>query len=293
MPTRRLHVTTPFSYSNQPPNPAFKRRSRHKDHRTLGKNNGVIAYADDLAVWCKDLDTVAKLTTHLENFAKISGLKCNKGKTEVIPVNANTQDKDYIINDLKLTTTDQTIVTGVQEDRQTAKEALENGLEQMKGRGLLILGRVLVTKSLGLSKLIYLGGIQGINPKERKKLDLTLAKFIWKSGRDRMNRTLAKKDTDLGGIKWTGTKEISPALNLKWLSKALDNNTIVGQMLHEQLKNIAGECLQIDRQIINRLTDNHLKDTLNDWNTFSEAKTERPELLDLNIYSSATLFRTA
>ena len=168
---------------------------------------------------------------------------------------------------MKLTTTDQTIVTGVrigtdmdktrQEDRQAAKEALECGLEQTKGRSLSILGRVLVTKSLGLSKLIYLGGIHGINPKERKKLDLTLAKFIWKSGRDRMNRILAMKVTDLGGIKWTGTEEIGPALNLKWLSKALDNNTIVGQMLYKQLKNLAGESIlndMIDRQIIRQTT---------------------------------------
>ena len=67
-----------------------------KTIETLGQNNGVIAYADDLAVWCKDLETVAKLTTHLENFAKISGLKwknrkTEKGKTEVIPVNPNIQ----------------------------------------------------------------------------------------------------------------------------------------------------------------------------------------------------------
>ena len=30
---------------------------------TLGHDNGVIAYADDLAIWCKDLETVTKLMT--------------------------------------------------------------------------------------------------------------------------------------------------------------------------------------------------------------------------------------
>ena len=57
-------------------------------------------------------------------------------------MNANDNDKLYINNILTLTTTDQIIMTGItigtdmetcrREDRQTAKEALDSGLEGYK-----------------------------------------------------------------------------------------------------------------------------------------------------------------
>ena len=144
-----------------------------------------------------------------------------------------------------------------------------------------------MTKSLGLSKLLYIGGIHGIDPKDRKKIDLTLAKCIWKSGRDRMNRILAKKDLDQGGIKWTGSEEIGPSLNLKWLSKVISNQTIVGQMLNKQLMELAGHGIlndKIDKNFINRTTDQHLKEILNDWNKLCDSKLEKRDPLDLNVY---------
>ena len=79
---------------------------------------------------------------------------------------------------------------------------------------------------------------------------------------------------------------------MKWLNKAMDNKTILGQMLHRQLMDLAGEGIlnaAIDKQTINRTTDLHLKDILLDWNNFCDSKTEHRDPLDLNIYSSMTL----
>ena len=86
-----------------------------------------------------------------------------------------------------------------------------------RARNLTLFGRVLIIKSLGLSKIIdSISNIEapdGIASAVRKNL----SNFIWKNKKDRTKRTTLYQDLEKGGILITDVDLMFRSLRLAWI----------------------------------------------------------------------------
>ena len=98
---------------------------------------------------------------------------------------------------------------------------LQTRLDMWRARDLTLFGRVLIIKSLGLSKIIHsISNIEvpdGIAGAVRKNL----FNFIWKNKKDRIKRTSLYQDLEKGGIRMTDVDIMFRSLRLAWIPRLL------------------------------------------------------------------------
>ena len=103
-------------------------------------------------------------------------------------------------------------------DHQSDKlRKLQTRLDMWRARDLTLFGRVLIIKSLGLSKIIHFisnievpDGIAGTASKN-------LLNFIWKNKKDRIKQTTLYQELEKGGIRTTDVDLMFRSLRLAWI----------------------------------------------------------------------------
>ena len=124
----------------------------------------IVQFADDTAVFVKDMDSLGTLLETLELFYCISGLKINKEKCSVIKLGNKSVFYNLDQFGLKFTTkafkylgiwfTDD-IIESEYLNFHHRLENIENLLKMWRQRDLSLKGKVCVIKTLALSQLIY------------------------------------------------------------------------------------------------------------------------------------------
>lgn len=84
-------------------------------------------------------------------------------------------------------------------------------------RDLSILGRILLTKAEGISKLIYPCQSLYVSPRLIKKVNSVIFNFIWKYKTHYIKRSLMVKDYKNGGLKAAEFESMIGVLKLKWI----------------------------------------------------------------------------
>ena len=122
----------------------------------------LVQYADDTTMFLKDGKSVQNLLKILHAFEMCSGLKINIEKTEAMWIGANSSSEQKPYN-LQWNKTIKILGIYFGYDKtETIKsnfnqqlEKLQKTLNLWKMRDLSLIGRILITKQLGLSKFIY------------------------------------------------------------------------------------------------------------------------------------------
>lgn len=99
-------------------------------------------------------------------------------------------------------------------DKQVEK--LEKILNQWKKRNLTLFGKVLVIKSLALSKLMYNANVLAIPENIVKNINSIIYRYLWNSKRDKIARKPLIGNYEEGGIQMCDVESLFQSLKNKW-----------------------------------------------------------------------------
>ena len=109
--------------------------------------------------------------------------------------------------------------TAISDNRNPIFEVIETILKVQRQRNLSLFGRIYITGSLCISKLIYvLTVLPSIPESYFKTLNTTLFKYIWKNSNKKL-RYGVNWPIGLQGTNMVDTKSLITTLHLKWIGR--------------------------------------------------------------------------
>ena len=188
-------------------------------------------YADDAKILLEDNETSFKTCFEvLDEFANCSGLRINYSKTIIVRL-GNSEDTRFLEErGLKWQFRGKFTVLGISFDLNKKDMVLENYtkyitqfeaiLNSWSARQLTFYGRLVVLKSLAISKLVHLFTALPNPPEEIiQKLQKKCFKFLWAGKPDRIKRTTMYNTVDKGGLKIPNIDIFSKALKISWIKR--------------------------------------------------------------------------
>ena len=170
----------------------------------------------------------------MDRYEKISGLKINKDKTQVMRIGKSANSDPILCEDLGLKWVSKLKILGIfltanpteMKDNLTDKiEEIEKLLARWTFRNLTVYGRIIVVKALALSKITHL--IQVIpNPDSPSilKLQRVINKFVWKGNAQKkhvISKGAAELPQNRGGVAVPNLLNFWNSLKLAWLTSCL------------------------------------------------------------------------
>ena len=188
-------------------------------------------YADDTTLILADLDSVKLALDSIQIFSTFSGLKLNLDKCEGIGLG---QYKGYIGEYANIKFSDEPVkCIGLYIGHNKIKcyelnwdskiRKMEREINHWKMRKLTLFGKILVLKSLAISKLIYNFSLLDIKDDTVKKLNKKIYDFVWHK-RDRIKRNTIIGDIVEGGLSMIDIQAKIDSLRASWIPRLLYDN---------------------------------------------------------------------
>ena len=189
---------------------AIRNDNNIKGIKVEDKEVKISQLADDTTCFLSDEDSANKILEKLELFSKISGLKCNRDKTEAIWIGQSTDNPDGNVNVKWKTKSfstlgvtfclDENEMCDLNMNRKIAN--IKNIFNVWKRRDLTLIGRILITKVLGLSQINYLAQNIYITENQIQSIQQEVNCFIWKKGKPKVKMKTVTQNIENGGLKF-------------------------------------------------------------------------------------------
>jgi hypothetical protein len=111
----------------------------------------------------------------------------------------------------------------IQHNFEVTLEKMKTAFCIWKDRQLTILGRNLIAKSMGISKLVYVASMLPVPNGIIAEADKIIRNYIWKDKKSNIKRWALINDYENGGLKAPDVLCKVKALRLAWLSRLLNN----------------------------------------------------------------------
>ena len=206
-------------------------------------------YADDATIFLEyDANTLRATVAILENFFKLSGLKIQLEKSQVI-VFGNLPDGDYrLCPEIPLEWKQDFKLLGIMFDPFLEKmnqnfdlkiDSIKETICSWKYRILTPLGRSVIAKTLLLSKLSYVAIVlPSLGKRKIKNIEDLIYDFIWK-GKDKTARPAAKVSEAKGGLNMPDIMISWDSFKLSWIRRLYYNKEATwAKILEVNLKEI-------------------------------------------------------
>ena len=188
-------------------------------------------FADDATCTLKDWASVNELFQTTKAFKIVSGLNLNENKTLLVylgpwrirtdcPLNLPVEQTTF--NILGIQVGRDILIQNLQNYGEKIKK-LENTLRMWSSRQLSLLGKVLVTKSQGISNLIYALSNIEVDNRYLEQAQRIITNFVWGSKFNRIKHSTMIADFESGGIKMPDLKCIKMSLRMPWIARILEN----------------------------------------------------------------------
>jgi len=198
----------------------------------------ISSFADDTTLFVETPNCVVKVLKIFEDFKGLSGLSINHTKTDGVYIGSLKNSLQRVGNiNWKFAPNNTVKILGVTfspsipsnnlpcnwEDRMSK---IERSIRAWKARGLSMIGRNIVVKTLLASQLAYIGTTTNIPEREINKLNKMLINFIW--GREEaVKRNTVIADFDKGGINMFNIKMFLDSLKMSWIKRLSSVETAV------------------------------------------------------------------
>ena len=189
-------------------------------------------YADDTTVFVADLSSAKNLFRLLDAFKKCSGLEVNKSKTEGMWLGANKNNKEQPLG--IQWPKDSICALGIHfsyNEEIGLKKNFENKLSSVTTllnlwfpRNLTLRGRIIILKTLALSKLIYTTSMLTPPDKFVKRVNQSIAQFVWRKKVPKIKQTTMIGSKEKGGLDMPDFDAINSALKAAWIKRINDSN---------------------------------------------------------------------
>ena len=200
---------------------------------TIGEQEiKVIQMADDTTNLLKDERSLEETLNILEKFYSYSGLKLNLSKCEAMWIGNKRDSGDKPLG-LQWVKGAKALGIFFSNDGKVMYEKnFTNKLKELKRvlamwgqRDLSIIGRIMVFKSLAMSKVIYQCNNLTVPDDFVKELEVLAFNFIWQYKKDKVKRTAVIADYDRGGLKMLDVPSFIEAQKVMWIKRLLKPST--------------------------------------------------------------------
>lgn len=192
----------------------------------LGRTFTISQFADDTLLFLKNKEVLPLVIEKISVFSKASGLTLNFKKCELMAIhNCNLDVIEGIpvkkeIKYLGVMITNN-VVNREHSNFNSKIESMKKSLNHWLSRDLSILGRILLTKTEGISKLIYLSQALYTAPRVIKSVNSILFKFIWKNKTHYLRKFHMVKEYEHGGLRAIDFESLLGTFRIKWLKECL------------------------------------------------------------------------
>ena len=186
--------------------------------------------ADDTTLFLKNENAVVKALDIVEDFGNVSGLKLNIRKTEGLWLGRG-RNRNDTLGEIKWDNNSIQalgIYFGYNKQEIEEKnwhEKIENIKKCLKFwncRDLSLQGRVLIIKTLALSKVVYLINALTVPKWVINTLNKEFFSFLWRYKRDKIARKVVINEIENGGLNMLDFKAFCIAAKAAWACKLLD-----------------------------------------------------------------------
>ena len=196
------------------------------------REHKIFQFADDTTCLLRDEDSVEYLFDTVKEFTKYSGLRLNINKTILIwlgPWRTKTINR----NNLRVETGSFNML-GIHigrckqtSDKKNFDDKRNKMIKQFNiwsSRNMTLIGKILITKTYGISNLIYSLTMSDINKKDIIKTQMEINKYLWNNRTTKVKHTTLIGEIQQGGLKMVDVEVMNMSLRLAWLSRLLDQN---------------------------------------------------------------------
>lgn len=188
-------------------------------------------YADDTAVYVRDLESVSDTLNLIDRYGLASEAKLNREKTQIL-LCGTLKDKKPDNSELNYTT-DRFKLLGVwigntdtsNENWGPVVNKISRLLRMWSQRDLTIQGKTVIVNVMGLSKMWYLATVCTPPEDVLDQIDKEIQNFVWYKGLKRINRELLYTPEKYGGVGCFNVKLKVQSLKIKWLSKIIEGTS--------------------------------------------------------------------
>lgn len=186
-------------------------------------------FADDTNIFSADLDSVQRALKIVDEFGKIAGLCLNVKKTKAIWLGKWAKSTSSPLGMKWMRTPVKILGVHFSYDDKGNNElnfnqklkVLQTKLDMWSARDLTLFGKVLITKTLGLSQLIYSASNLSVPAGIEDSVKTKCFKFLWRNKKDKIKRSGLYQDTDKGGLRMTDMGLMFQSLKLAWIPRLL------------------------------------------------------------------------
>ena len=209
------------------------------------------AYLDDTTFFLKNTESVINLLEILKHFSQFSGLKPNKSKCEIGGIGVLKGVKGVLCGMRCVNLYEDTIkILGIPysynkqiENDENFKKyiaKIENVLKLWRARNLSLEGKIIVFKSVALSKITHLSLVKTIPPSIIDQLNKTQKNFIWNGLNPKITNSTINNNYENGGLKNVNIAAKISSFQSSWIKKLFDKNfhdwkTIPLHIIHKSL----------------------------------------------------------
>ena len=228
------------------------------------------AFADDSTFFLNDLLSVKNLIDTFKVFSYFLGLKANFSKCEISGLGSLKGVLEAVCGSKSINLTTNTInILGVHFSYNSTLKVQSNFLDTVKGiqkvlrfwkrRILSLEGKIIIFKTLAISKIVYLAFLTVIPNSLIEELQRIQKTFIWHSSRPKISHKTLCNNFENGGLKHV---DISPkiiSLQYSWLRKLCDEDNHEWKIIPSHLINKyfgksfkCHSCLSFNRNLVTK-----------------------------------------
>ena len=195
----------------------------------------VSAYADDANFLVNDIQSLNCLFLTCTDFGHYSSLRLNEEKSEASWIGSNKSNTSKPLsckwvnlkNDkIKILGCYSSYCKDLSEKYNFLEviNKLKTCLHVWKSKRLTLAGKILIFKTMALSKILYIATMKAPSKLILDELDVIQKEFIWDSKRPKIKHSILIADYSEGGYKNVDIKSKLMSLKLIWIKRLLDDN---------------------------------------------------------------------
>ena len=193
------------------------------------------AYADDTTFFLKNNESIRELINVFNILFSFSGLKPNLSKCETAGIGllkgvnravCGMKSVDLVNDSIKILGSHFSYNQNIKNEKNFVKIVtdIQNILKIWNQRNLTIEGRIVVFKTLAISKLVYLAMLIPIPNCIIKELENIQKFFIWQNKKVKIRHETLRMDFKNGGLQNVDIKYKIASLQCSWVQRLFDDN---------------------------------------------------------------------
>jgi hypothetical protein len=193
------------------------------------------AYADDTTFFVQDLESINLIFVLFDEFSAFSGFKLNLSKCEICGIGAlkgaltalcNIKNVNLLTESIKVLGIHYSYNTNLCHDKNfvTSISKIESVLKVWKMRHLTLNGKIVIFKTLAISKIVFVSYISSMPDFVLQHLKAIQKQFIWDCKKPKIKHSTLIGKYDEGGLKDIDIETKIKALQLSWVKRLHDDN---------------------------------------------------------------------